>query len=94
MVKLIAIDLDGTLINSDSKISEKDEKALINCNKLGLHIVIVSAKSILAVMKIANKFSLKSPQIGFGGAIITLLLQITHSEIIPPVSKSLEIIMT
>ena len=35
MYKLIAIDLDGTLLNSYGMVSEKNKQALIEANKKG-----------------------------------------------------------
>lgn len=38
-IKLIAIDLDGTLLNSDKKFSEENKKAVLECIDKGIHIV-------------------------------------------------------
>ena len=45
MYKLIAIDLDGTLLNSYGMVSEKNKQALIEANKKGAEIVIASGIS-------------------------------------------------
>lgn len=70
MIKLIAIDLDGTLFNSKSKISTRDNMALKQCIKEGVKIIIVSAKSIFAVMNIVKRFKLTDLHVAFGGAAI------------------------
>lgn len=45
MKKLIAVDIDGTLINSDYKITERTKKALIQAQKGGHKLVISSGRS-------------------------------------------------
>ena len=39
MIKLVALDLDGTLLNSRKKISKRNRKALETCIQKGIHIV-------------------------------------------------------
>lgn len=43
-IKLIALDLDGTLFNSQSKISEKNLAAIKKATAQGIHIVISSGR--------------------------------------------------
>ena len=40
MIKLIAIDLDGTLLNSDKKIPEENVKAIQKAAQAGVKIVL------------------------------------------------------
>ena len=44
MYKLIAIDLDGTLLNSNGEISSKNKQAIQNISKKGTIVVIASRK--------------------------------------------------
>jgi len=54
MYKLIAIDLDGTLLDSYGQISEKNRKALLKASENGAQIVIASGRSTNSVRNIAN----------------------------------------
>ena len=54
MYKLIAIDLDGTLLNSYGQISEKNRLALKQVQKNGTEIVLSSGRSTNSVKNIAN----------------------------------------
>ena len=54
MYKLIAIDLDGTLLNSYGQISEKNRLALKQAQKQGAKIVLASGRSTNSVKNIAN----------------------------------------
>ena len=54
MYKLIAIDLDGTLLNSYGQVSEKNRLALGKAQKNGVQIVLASGRSTNSVKNIAN----------------------------------------
>ena len=45
MYKLIAIDLDGTLLNSFGEVSKDTRKALIEAKEKGSEIVLASRKT-------------------------------------------------
>ena len=49
MIKLIATDLDGTLLNSNMEISETNLKALKRCVDLGIHIVVATGRSLYSI---------------------------------------------
>lgn len=53
MYKLIAIDLDGTLLNSYGIVSEKNKQALVEAKQKGAEIVIASGRSTNSVKNIA-----------------------------------------
>ena len=65
MYKLIAIDLDGTLLNSYGIVSEKNKQALIEANKKGAEIVIASGRSTNSVKNIANDLGICLGDLGF-----------------------------
>ncbi len=54
MYKLIAIDLDGTLLNSYGQISEKNKVAIQKAQEKGIEIVLASGRSTNSVKNIAN----------------------------------------
>lgn len=54
MYKLIAIDLDGTLLNSYGQISEKNKLALQKAMQSGTQIVLASGRSSNSVKNLAN----------------------------------------
>ncbi len=45
MYKLIAIDIDGTLLNSKGEITSKTKKSLNKAMENGIEIVLVSRKT-------------------------------------------------
>lgn len=79
MYKLIAIDLDGTLLNSYGIVSEKNKQALIEANKKGAEIVIASGRSTNSVKNIANDLGICNYIICGNGSLI---YDLQHEEII------------
>ncbi|MFV0504778.1 MAG: Cof-type HAD-IIB family hydrolase [Lachnospirales bacterium] len=49
MYKLIAIDLDGTLLNNNKEISEINKKAIEKCINKGVHVFLTSGRSPLSM---------------------------------------------
>ena len=52
--KLIALDLDGTLKNSNNEITEKTKNALIKVQELGVKIVLASGRPTPGLRHEAN----------------------------------------
>ena len=46
MYKLIALDMDGTLLNSEKKVSEKTKEALKYATDKGVKVVIATGRPI------------------------------------------------
>ena len=55
MYKLIAIDLDGTLLNSYGTISEKNKEAIKKAQEMGTEVVISSGRTIQSAKSFANE---------------------------------------
>lgn len=54
-MKLIGVDVDGTLLNSENKISPRTRQALIRAGEMGHKIVIVSGRPTSAVKDLAKE---------------------------------------
>ena len=70
MYKLIAIDLDGTLLNSYGTVSEKNKLALTKAKENGVEIVIASGRSTNSVKNIANDLRICNYIICGNGSLI------------------------
>lgn len=57
-MKLIGVDVDGTLLNSENKITPKTRQALIRAGEMGHKIVIVSGRPTSAVKDLAKELNL------------------------------------
>jgi Cof subfamily protein (haloacid dehalogenase superfamily) len=68
-IKLLAVDLDGTLLNSSKKISQQTVDAL-RCRPKDLRVVIASARPPRSVRHIYQQLGLDTWQINYNGALI------------------------
>ena len=57
MYKLIAIDLDGTLLNSYGEVSMENKKAIERAVENGAYIVLASGRPIMSVRNLANELN-------------------------------------
>lgn len=58
MYKLISLDMDGTLLNSDKVITEKTREALIRAQKKGVKVVLASGRPTAGLMKYAKELQM------------------------------------
>ncbi len=70
LYQLIAVDLDGTLLDSSGQPSKGVEEAIRAARDCGVQIVLVSGRGMQAVLPILKRFNLEGPFIASGGAII------------------------
>lgn len=69
-IKLICIDMDGTLLNSKHEISERNKEALKKANSLGVKIAITTGRLFCSARYYADLIGIDSPVIGSNGAYI------------------------
>lgn len=69
-MKLIAIDLDGTLLTSKKVISEENVTAIKECQEKGHVVIICTGRSIIDAQKLLQEANLKCPIIAENGAIL------------------------
>lgn len=87
MIKIITIDLDGTLLDSNKMITELNKEAIQEAKDLGVKIVIATGRPYLGfqnVIKELNLFNTDTYVICFNGGIIYHLLtnEIVYSSTI------------
>lgn len=70
MYKLIAIDLDGTMLNSYGDVTENTKKVLKQAMVKNTEIVIASGRTIDSIKNIANEIGSKKYIIAGNGAIV------------------------
>lgn len=58
MYKLIALDMDGTLLNEDKVVSEKNKEALKKAKELGVYVVLASGRPIDGLLKFLEELNL------------------------------------
>jgi Cof subfamily protein (haloacid dehalogenase superfamily) len=67
---VLAIDLDGTLLNEDKEIDERSREAIQTYRAKGGMVIITSGRTPLSTRWISETLGLTEPIIAFNGAII------------------------
>lgn len=68
--KLICVDVDGTLLTSRHKITERTKKVLLQAHKQNIHIVVSTGRMYTDAEFFSNLIGVKSPVIASNGAFI------------------------
>jgi len=89
-MNLYISDLDGTLLNNDSKLSNFSRSNLIKLLDNGVNFTIASARSVISIQKLLEGINLELPIIEFNGAFISDLKTGKH-EIINDIPEKFEI---
>lgn len=73
MIKLIAIDLDGTLLNDNKEVTPRNKEVLARAKAQGVKIVICTGRPLRAIRPYLEELSLKEPgdySITFNGGLV------------------------
>lgn len=70
MIRLLALDLDGTLLDPNSRVSDVDGDAVRAARDRGVHIVLSTARWYGIAQRTANRLELSEPMICHNGAHI------------------------
>ncbi|MBD7910868.1 MULTISPECIES: Cof-type HAD-IIB family hydrolase [Clostridium] len=68
MIKIIASDMDGTLLNSNHEISKENLEAVKKAQELGVHFTISTGRDIDGVLPVLKSYGLKCECILSNGA--------------------------
>ena len=69
-IKLVAIDLDGTLLNSKSEISNNSVVEIQRIYKMGVHVIITTTRNNFYVCAFCEELGISDPFICSNGAQI------------------------
>ncbi len=70
MIKLLALDLDGTLLNSRGEITEKNLEAIQEAEKKGVLVTIATGRRFRDALPVAAQINLNAPLICHNGALL------------------------
>ena len=70
MYKFIAVDMDGTLLNSKGEIDPLTKKAILAAKKRGVLVTISTGRPIQGVRKYIQELEITAPVITYNGAVI------------------------
>ena len=69
-IRALAIDLDGTVLTPEAKLSERTVKTLKLCVKRGLQIIIATGRAIEASEPFRSALDLAGPMVYYNGAVV------------------------
>lgn len=67
MIRLIAMDMDGTLLNSKKKISPRTREALIRAQKAGIRLILASGRPARGLRRFAEDIGMTE----YGGILVS-----------------------
>ena len=73
MIKLLALDLDGTLLNSDKQVSRENKEALAAARAKGVKVVITTGRPLMSIDWLFDELDMKSDEdysITFNGGLV------------------------
>lgn len=68
MIKCIATDMDGTLLNSIQQVSQENKEAILKAQAQGIEVVVATGRSYQEATYALNEAGLNCPVIGVNGA--------------------------
>jgi len=83
MIKLLALDLDGTLLNSRGEISLENIQAIQKAEEKGVLVTIATGRRFRDALPVANQLKLNAPVICHNGALIK------YADTLEPVAVSI-----
>jgi Cof subfamily protein (haloacid dehalogenase superfamily) len=83
-IRLIAVDIDGTLLNSQFRISEKDLQALRRASQQGIEVILVTGRRHAFALPIAQQLGFDLWLISSNGAVTRSLHgEAFHRDLVP-----------
>lgn len=84
-VRLLAVDLDFTLLNLEREIAEENRDALRRAVEAGITLVLASGRSAVGMRKFAATLGLDGPMVTCNGALVVTPAGVVLKEhILPP----------
>ncbi|MEX0744638.1 MAG: Cof-type HAD-IIB family hydrolase [Phycisphaeraceae bacterium] len=69
-IRMIALDLDGTLLRSDKRLSRHSIRAIADATTRGVHVVLASARPPRTVRELYDRLTLETLQVNYNGALV------------------------
>lgn len=70
MIKMIATDIDGTILSFDKQFSPNVKNCIKELDKRGVKVVLVTGRMNAAAQHIADELDLKTPLVSYQGGLI------------------------
>lgn len=70
-VGLVAIDLDGTLLNSQHRLAKEDRLAVQALSRQGVKVILASGRMYRTILPFSQEIGLRDPIIAYNGGLVT-----------------------
>ena len=70
-IKLLVLDIDGTLLNKQGTVSDEDKEALARAVSSGVKVSLASGRSVTACLPLINELGLNGFHTTFDGALVS-----------------------
>ncbi|MGI6558176.1 MAG: Cof-type HAD-IIB family hydrolase [Limnochordia bacterium] len=70
-IRLVAMDMDGTLLNSDKEVTPATRQAIEQAKARGVQVTFATGRMFSAVVYYARQLGIDVPMINYNGALIT-----------------------
>jgi Cof subfamily protein (haloacid dehalogenase superfamily) len=91
-IRMIATDIDGTLLDSHQRIPERNMRALAAAHEAGIHIVLVTGRRFPFALPIAEQLPFDHAVIACNGAVIRSRAGTTHFRKLLPRATAARVI--
>ncbi len=71
MYKLVALDMDGTLLNDNKKINDRVKKAIADAREKGVKVILSSGRGFKGIEKYVRELQLDELVVSLNGAVVT-----------------------
>lgn len=90
-IRLLATDLDGTLLGADRRVSDRNRDAVRRCIDAGVHVVLASGRNITGILGHAQVLGLDGPLVCCNGAHVMRSpgVELEHHHLAPHVCETL-----
>ena len=68
--RLLALDIDGTLVNSRDELSPRAREALVRAGKAGIHVVLATGRRYSRVLHLVEPLGIEVPLVTASGALV------------------------
>ncbi|HET7627208.1 MAG TPA: Cof-type HAD-IIB family hydrolase [Bacillales bacterium] len=69
-IRMIALDMDGTLLTNDGKISEANKKAIRSAQAAGIFVTLATGRNMHEIKPYAEQLHLEGPFISINGSVL------------------------
>ena len=77
-IRMVAIDIDGTLMRSDKQVTRRSARAIAEASRRGVSIVLASARPPRSVRELHRELGLTTPSVHYNGALVFDAATRTH----------------